>query len=94
MATMKTPTVQGSYRKDGSINQGPPQGAFEDRLVARGGQSPLGNALARNVGGGGPGTGRDVYRSGANMTHGDVVGGYRDPPMDDLDRYYGWGRRE
>jgi hypothetical protein len=78
MATMKTPTVQGGYRQDGSVNQGPPQGAFEDRLVARGGQSPLGNALARNVGGGGPGTGRDVYRSGGVMEHGQANPG--NPP--------------
>jgi hypothetical protein len=70
MAKMKTPTIQGGYRQDGSINQQSPQGAFEDRFVARGGQSILGNAKARDVGGGGPGAGRDVYRSGGVMEHG------------------------
>jgi hypothetical protein len=69
MAKMKTPTIRGSYG-GGSVNQGPPKGPFEDRVVSRGGQSPLGNALARNVGPGGPGAGRDVYPSGSVMTHG------------------------
>jgi hypothetical protein len=92
MSTMKKPTVRGNYREDGSVNQGGPKGAFEDRDLTTGGQTPLGNVLARNVGPGGPGAGRDVYRSGSVMTHGEVVGGYENPPMDDLDRYYGYGK--
>jgi hypothetical protein len=81
MATMKTPKIQGDYGRHqrGSNDQGPPQGAYEPRVIARGGQSPLGNALARNVNGGGPGTGRDVYRSGAQMSHGSANPGQ--PPM-------------
>jgi len=79
MSVMKTPTIQGGYRKDGSVNQGPSQGPMEDRLVARGGQSILGNAKARDVGGGGPGTGRDVYRSGGVMTHGPINPGLPQP---------------
>jgi hypothetical protein len=49
------------------INQGPPQGAYEPRVLDRGGeinQVPMGNRKARDVGGGGPGKGYDVYRSG------------------------------
>ena len=84
MSVMKTPTIQGGYRKDGSVNQGPSQGPMEDRLVARGGQSILGNAKARDVGGGGPGTGRDVYPSGGVMQHGEPnPGNPPDRPRDD-----------
>ena len=68
---MKNPTIRGDYR-DQPINQGPTRGTFEERVIATGGQTPLGNALARNVGGGGPGAGRDRWDSGAQMTHGDV----------------------
>jgi hypothetical protein len=37
-------------------------------------QVPLGNAVAGNVKGGGPGTGRTVYRSAQQGTHGPVAG--------------------
>jgi hypothetical protein len=39
-------------------------------------QVPLGNAVAGNVGGGGPGTGRTVYGAGSQGQHGPVA---RDP---------------
>ena len=74
---MKTPSIQGSYRS-APVEQGGPKGPFEDRLVATGGQSILGNAKARDVGAGGPGAGRDVYRSGAQMEHGSANPG--NPP--------------
>jgi hypothetical protein len=35
---------------------------------------PLGNEIATNVGGGGPGAGREVMRSGAQGVHGPVAG--------------------
>jgi hypothetical protein len=38
-------------------------------------QVPLGNQLATNVGGGGPGTGRTLYRTGTQAVHGPVVAG-------------------
>jgi len=85
---MKTPKIQGDYRSQ-PINQGPGQGVFEDRVIAKGGQSPLGNMLARNVGGGGPGAGRDVYGSGAQMIHGEVNPGLAEPkPSPSTDTYY------
>jgi hypothetical protein len=37
-------------------------------------QVPMGNAVALNVGKGGPGTGRAVYRSGYQALHGKPVG--------------------
>src|SRR6516225_4953859 len=37
-------------------------------------QVPMGNAVARNVGGGGPGTGRTVHRTGTQSLHGKPVG--------------------
>jgi hypothetical protein len=39
-----------------------------------GGNVPLGNQVALNVGGGGPGKGREVMRSGAQGVHGPVAG--------------------
>jgi len=39
-----------------------------------GAQVPMGNAVALNVGGGGPGTGRTVMRSGSQALHGPVAG--------------------
>jgi hypothetical protein len=35
-------------------------------------QPPLGNEVAKNVGAGGPGAGRTMYRSGSQGTHGGV----------------------
>jgi hypothetical protein len=37
-------------------------------------EQPLGNAVALNVGKGGPGTGRTIYPSGYQGTHGPVAG--------------------
>ena len=39
-----------------------------------GAQVPMGNAVALNVKGGGPGTGRTLYRSGSQAVHGPVAG--------------------
>jgi hypothetical protein len=70
------------------INQKGPQGSFEDRVLQRGGfNTELGNKKARDVGGGGPGTGRDVHRSGGQGTHGPVAPG--NPPPDG-ELWEGW----
>jgi hypothetical protein len=37
-------------------------------------QVPMGNAVARNVGAGGPGAGRTIHRTGTQMMHGQPVG--------------------
>jgi hypothetical protein len=37
-------------------------------------QVPLGNAVALNVKGGGPGTGRTIHRTGTQQLHGSVAG--------------------
>jgi hypothetical protein len=42
----------------------------------------LGNSRALNVGGGGPGTGRDVSRSGSQCVHGAVNPGVPNPGAD------------
>jgi hypothetical protein len=61
------------------VNQKGPQGTSEDRVVQRGGfNTELGNRKARDVGGGGPGTGRDVHRSGGQGQYGSNPG---NPPM-------------
>ena len=39
-----------------------------------GAQVPMGNAVALIVGGGGPGTGRTLYRTGTQAVHGPVAG--------------------
>jgi hypothetical protein len=50
-------------------------------------QVPLGNAVAGNVGGGGPGTGRTVYKSGFQGMHGTPVQGSSPAPRDTLSEY-------
>jgi hypothetical protein len=50
-------------------------------------QVRLGNDVARNVGKGGPGTGRTVYRSGYQATHGPVVQGSAPGRRDTLAEY-------
>jgi hypothetical protein len=47
----------------------PGRGPFEDRVIDRG-QPPLGNMIARNVAGGGPGVGYTVSKSGPQDMHG------------------------
>src|SRR5262245_10088871 len=37
-------------------------------------QVPLGNAVALNVGAGGPGTGRTIYKTGSQSQHGPAIG--------------------
>jgi hypothetical protein len=100
------PKIQGDYARHprGSNDQGSPKGAFSDRVVARGGQSPLGNNefFRRNLNptviqgvatSGGPGVGRETSKSGSNDQYGQSEREYSNPAMDDLDRYYGYGRR-
>ncbi len=51
------------------INQKGPVGPVEGRVLQQGGfNTPLGNQVARNVGRGGPGTGRTVYGSGSECS--------------------------
>jgi hypothetical protein len=55
-------------RKVMGINQGGPKGPFEPRVLQQGGfNTELGNRKARDVGGGGPGAGRTVHRSGGQQ---------------------------
>jgi len=68
------------------INQGPPQGAYEPRVLDRGGainQVPMGNRKARDVQGGGPGAGRDVHRSGGQGQYGSNPGNPPNRPRSD-----------
>jgi hypothetical protein len=51
---------------------------------------PLGNAVATNVGKGGPGAGRTVMASGSQATHGPVNRGSPPPAGNVFD---GWGKR-
>jgi hypothetical protein len=78
------PKIQGDYDKGprGRNDQGSPKGAFEDRIVSRGGQSIMGNAKARDVGGGGPGAGREVSKSGAQDQYGTSEREYQNPRDD------------
>jgi hypothetical protein len=46
----------------------------------QGGNAPLGNAVALNVGKGGPGTGRDVSRSGSQSQYGPAAQGQSPSP--------------
>jgi hypothetical protein len=50
-------------------------------------QVPLGNAVALNVKGGGPGTGRTTYRTGYQGLHGAPVQGSTPTPRDTLAEY-------
>jgi hypothetical protein len=56
-------------------------------------QVPLGNALATNVGRGGPGTGRVTYASGSQGTHGAVNRGEATAPAKDILGQFGPERR-
>lgn len=47
----------------------------------------LGNELALNVQGGGPGKGRETFRSGSQGTHGPVNPGHSPAPRDILSEY-------
>ncbi len=63
-----------------SINQKGPVGPVEGRVLQQGGfNTPLGNAVARNVGRGGPGTGRTVYLPGENQRGGQNQYGAANP---------------
>ena len=48
--------------------------------IGTGAQVPLGNALATNVGAGGPGKGRDVHACGSQGIHGPVNRGESERP--------------
>jgi hypothetical protein len=59
-----------------------------ERLEGRQGISvPLGNEVARNVGGGGPGAGRVVMKTGSQSTHGSVNPGRSTPARDILNDF-------
>src|SRR5262249_42178126 len=57
------------------------------------GQVPLGNAVATNVGAGGPGTGRTTYASGSQGTHGSVDRGEPRPAGRDILDEFGPNKR-
>jgi hypothetical protein len=77
--------------KTKAVNQGPGVGAYEGRVLLRGdghvNAVPLGNVVARNVGGGGPGTGRNLYgQSGFQSQYGaSNPGARRQSPQRSLD---------
>jgi hypothetical protein len=50
-------------------------------------QVPLGNAVATNVGAGGPGTGRTVYQTGYQSMHGAPVQGSPSPKRSIFDQF-------
>jgi hypothetical protein len=52
-------------------------------------QVPMGNAIATNVGKGGPGTARTVMRSGSQMMHGAPAPGNAPPSRGDILSQYG-----
>jgi hypothetical protein len=56
-------------------------------------QVPSGNDLARNVGKGGPGAGRNIYRSGTQCLHGKPVQGEAKPTPRDVLSEFGPERR-
>ena len=53
-------------------------------------KAKYGNEIAKNVGGGGPGTGRTVYARGTQCVQGNVAPG-NPPPAKEL--WPGWGRK-
>jgi hypothetical protein len=86
------PRMKGEYGKGerGRNDQGPGKDTFEDRVLSRGPQPPLGNMVARDVGGGGPGVGYSVSKSGQQATHGAVNPGVAVPMgPHPIDRIYG-----
>jgi hypothetical protein len=68
----------GSYTGDNSAER-----VFERKAAER----AMGNRVALNVKGGGPGTGRTVYRSGYQAMHGAAVQGSTPAPRDILSEF-------
>jgi hypothetical protein len=56
-------------------------------------EQPLGNAVALNVGKGGAGTGRTIYKSGYQAQHGEVAGNREPWGRDIWKDFPGGGRR-
>src|SRR5262249_55892212 len=74
------PVRTGSPRRGsspGSVDQLGQATAFRKEEIDRGPalQSKLGNEIALNVKGGGPGKGRETFRCGSQGTHGPTVAG-------------------
>jgi hypothetical protein len=72
----------GDHAEHGQVRGDPREAPHTARPHAAGVR--LGNEVATNVGGGGPGTGRTVYRAGVQGTHGPVIRGPSVPPRDIL----------
>jgi hypothetical protein len=66
---------QGSHVMSSGINRGDTGYRGESIFGGAGYKSQLGNSVALNVGGGGPGKGRTVMACGQQGTHGSVVPG-------------------
>jgi hypothetical protein len=65
----------------------PKTGQVKPSVGAASPSVPLGNALATNVGKGGPGNGREVYSRGSQGQHGPVAPGSSPSPRDILSEY-------
>jgi hypothetical protein len=92
---MRNPTQSKAVSPGGASQLGLAMGALKghgnaaERLFqGRAPQSTLGNELAKNVGGGGPGTGRTVHRAGSQMQYGPSAG---TPPAKGRDILSGFG---
>jgi hypothetical protein len=82
-------TALGSHitnRDDTGFRGAKLQGAY--RPAGSPGSIPLGNRVALNVQGGGPGKGRDVMRTGSQGTHGQPASGNPPPQRDFSDLGY------
>jgi hypothetical protein len=79
---------QGSHVMSSGINRGDTNYRGEPFFGRDGYKSQLGNSVALNVGGGGPGTGRVVMRSGQQGTHGSTNPGSPMPKAKGL--WPGW----
>jgi hypothetical protein len=77
------------YATPGKLRQGAhtSENTAENVFERKAPRPPMGNAIATNVGKGGPGTGRTIYPSGFQSLHGAPVQGSTPPSKDTLAEY-------
>jgi hypothetical protein len=82
---------QYGHATPGKMRQGAHTGdnTAEKVFERKAAEQPLGNAVATNIGKGGPGTGRTTYPSGVQGTHGPVVPDTTPKPRDTWAEYPG-----